>query len=175
MRDVLVARGYDVAYREYAGAHDWACWRGTLGDGLVALLARPPASTVKPPPAPGKAGGVEVGPPRHALVAHALRIAILDGGDAAVAWLERQDAATIVEDEVSDVAFAVLELDHTAAAVRLYEWYAARFPGAATAHDGLGDAYWHAGDRVRATASYQRSLAIDAGNEHARAMIDVLK
>jgi enterochelin esterase family protein len=29
-----------VAYREYAGGHDFACWRGGLADGLIALLNR---------------------------------------------------------------------------------------------------------------------------------------
>jgi len=38
MRDVLRARGVPVIYSEYAGGHDYACWRNTLGDGIVSLL-----------------------------------------------------------------------------------------------------------------------------------------
>lgn len=38
MRDALTTRGYDVRYREYEGGHDFACWRGSLADGLVYAL-----------------------------------------------------------------------------------------------------------------------------------------
>ncbi len=89
--------------------------------------------------------------------------------------LERQDAALVTEDEVETAATAVPELDHWKAALRIFDWNAARFPGAAPAHDGLGDAYWHAGERARAVASYQRSLAIDPNNDHAKAMIEVVR
>ncbi|MBP0448367.1 enterochelin esterase [Kitasatospora sp. RG8] len=41
LRDVLVARGYDVEYREFNGGHDYACWRGGLADGLAHLLGAP--------------------------------------------------------------------------------------------------------------------------------------
>jgi tetratricopeptide (TPR) repeat protein len=102
-------------------------------------------------------------------------MAILDGGDATVAWLERQDAALVTEDEVESAAYAALELDHWKAALGIFEWNAARFPGSAAAHDGLGDAYWHAGERARAVASYQRSRAIDPKNDHAKVMIEALR
>jgi enterochelin esterase family protein len=38
MRDVLTARGYEFAYQEYSGGHDYLCWQGTFGDGLAWLL-----------------------------------------------------------------------------------------------------------------------------------------
>jgi enterochelin esterase family protein len=40
LRDVLIARGYDVSYAEFSGGHDYLTWRNSLGDGLIALLGR---------------------------------------------------------------------------------------------------------------------------------------
>ncbi len=37
-RDMLVEKGYPVLYQEFVGGHDYSCWRGSLGDGLVALV-----------------------------------------------------------------------------------------------------------------------------------------
>ena len=38
LRDVLVAKGIPVTYRDYAGGHDYLVWQGVLPDGLIALF-----------------------------------------------------------------------------------------------------------------------------------------
>ena len=40
MRDVLIAKGYTVDYREFDGGHDYACWRGSFADGLISLFGQ---------------------------------------------------------------------------------------------------------------------------------------
>jgi len=38
MKAVLEAKGYDLTYSEPCGGHDYALWRGTLGDALTHML-----------------------------------------------------------------------------------------------------------------------------------------
>jgi enterochelin esterase family protein len=38
LRDVLRAKGYEVHFQEFPGGHDYLGWRGTLADGLMALM-----------------------------------------------------------------------------------------------------------------------------------------
>jgi enterochelin esterase-like enzyme len=38
LRDVLLAKGYVARYQQFVGGHDGLSWRGTLADGLIALL-----------------------------------------------------------------------------------------------------------------------------------------
>jgi len=42
LRDVLLAKGYQVQFQEFAGGHDYLSWRGTLADGLIFLVGNSP-------------------------------------------------------------------------------------------------------------------------------------
>lgn len=41
LRDVLLAKGYEVHYQQFVSGHDDLSWRGTFADGLIALLGHP--------------------------------------------------------------------------------------------------------------------------------------
>jgi len=49
LRDVLVAKGYEVHYSEMPGGHEALTWRGGLGEALVQLAARPGQDTNRAP------------------------------------------------------------------------------------------------------------------------------
>lgn len=40
LRDVLLARGYEVAYTEFNGGHEYLNWQGTLAEALLRAVAR---------------------------------------------------------------------------------------------------------------------------------------
>jgi enterochelin esterase family protein len=46
MRDVLLAKSYEVHYQQFNSGHDYLNWRGTLADGLIALVG---TDTTRPP------------------------------------------------------------------------------------------------------------------------------
>ena len=48
-RDVLRAKGYDVYFQEFAGGHDYLSWRGTLADGLIALMGNAATNSAQDP------------------------------------------------------------------------------------------------------------------------------
>ncbi len=52
LRDVLLAKGYEVHFQEFAGGHDYLSCRGTLADGLLALMGIPPGSARRTAPKP---------------------------------------------------------------------------------------------------------------------------
>jgi enterochelin esterase-like enzyme len=49
LRDVLLAKAYEVHFHEFAGGHDYLSWRGTLADGLIFLLGNAPTTQASAP------------------------------------------------------------------------------------------------------------------------------
>jgi enterochelin esterase family protein len=44
IRDVLLAKGYEVHFQEFEGGHDYLSWRGTLAEGLIVLAGNAPTN-----------------------------------------------------------------------------------------------------------------------------------
>jgi enterochelin esterase-like enzyme len=175
LHDVLVARGYDVSYREFAGEHEVINWRGSIADGLLALLATPPQFTTTPPPSVGTPGGIEVGPAKPAPLAAAMRTSVLDGPDAAVAWLKQQAPGDVTDDVLNDLGDWAMSRARPVDAVTLYGFYAERFPTSANAFDDLAEAYYRSGDRAHAISTYQHALALDPKDVNARKYLEMLR
>jgi len=49
LRDVLRAKDYEVYFQEFAGGHDYLSWRGTLADGLIALMGGAATKLIQEP------------------------------------------------------------------------------------------------------------------------------
>jgi enterochelin esterase family protein len=173
-RDVLVARGYHVTYSEYVGPHIYPTWRGTLADGLIALLASPPKQRGTPPRSPGKPGGLEIGTSHKSILPIVQRTTLLDGAAATITKLKALGATSITEDELNTATYSLLELGHAKEAIPLFQWNVERFPTSSNVHDSLGEAHYLAGDRTKALASYKKALELDPKNENAKRMIELL-
>ena len=179
LRDVLRARGYDVHYQEFAGNHSYACWRGTLADGLVALFGTPsklPAArgakvAARPP--------LDVAPGVRSSLPLVVRAGLLGGSDAAVAEAKRlladsADHYAVDEDEVNGAGCLLMSVDRPRDALGLLRWNTERFPKSANTWDSLAWAYYQLGDRLQALANLKEDVRLDPKNEVAAELLAAL-
>jgi CubicO group peptidase (beta-lactamase class C family) len=104
---------------------------------------------------------------------------ILDRGGAAIAAYrerkrEKPDAA-LTEREVNRVGYWLLERKKPKEAVAVFEMNVADFPSSWNAHDSLGEGYAAAGQKERAIASYEKSLALNPENANGAEMLKKLR
>jgi tetratricopeptide (TPR) repeat protein len=80
-----------------------------------------------------------------------------------------------IENRLDAVGHDLIGAKKNRDAIRVLALTAQLFPGSATAHRGLGDAYAAAGDTALAIQSYEKSLAIDPKNEAGKVALAKLR
>lgn len=79
------------------------------------------------------------------------------------------------ESTLNSIGYEFLGQDRTADAIAVFELNVEAYPGSADVHDSLGEAYMLSGDKARAVASYERSLALNPASTNAQAMLEKLR
>ena len=170
LRDVLVARGNEVTYSEFAGDHTYLHWRGAIAGGLVSLFATP--SKIGAPTAkPGKRAPLAMSAGTPTPIPQLARVVCVDGGDAAIVAAKKLDAT---EDDVDIAAFAAVYLAHERDALPLVRWNAERFPKSPNAWDSYAWLQFMTGDRRGARASFEKKLELAPDDLIAKRMLAIL-
>jgi enterochelin esterase-like enzyme len=169
LRDVLRARGYDVTYHEFVGNHTYLCWRGTIADGVTALLGTAPKLAVARAPKLAPRAAVEITPATRSPLSMLVRTGLLDGGEAALAEAKRllalnAEGYVVDEDAINDAGCLLLFLDHARESVPLFRWNTERFPKSANTWDSLAWAFYELGDRPHAVENFKIDVRLDPKN-----------
>ncbi|MEM6328191.1 MAG: serine hydrolase, partial [Bacteroidota bacterium] len=85
------------------------------------------------------------------------------------------DSGAHNEASLNALGYAYLQSDAPALALAVFRFNAEAFPTSWNVHDSLGEALAAAGRTDDAIAAYERSLALNPGNTHGRAMLDRLR
>ena len=84
-------------------------------------------------------------------------------------------SGAISEDALNGVAYRALSRKRNADAIMLFERNVALHPQSANVYDSLGEAYMNDGQKERAIASYEQSLALNPHNDNAAKMLKKLR
>jgi tetratricopeptide (TPR) repeat protein len=173
LRDVLVARGYNVTFKTFAGGHHATSWRGTLGDALAGLLAGVHPRRATPAAAGDDLQVEDLGPSSFVTV---LRAAALGGVEEAVRVFNGADkSGDLDEPALNLLGYELLyDVGEPRAAIAVFEAVVKRFPQSGNAYDSLAEAQFVAGDRASAAASYKKSLEVDPKNGNAAAFLKLV-
>lgn len=85
--------------------------------------------------------------------------------------LRRSEAFDYGEPELNSLGYALLRGGKPAEAIAIFALNVEMFPRAFNTYDSLGEAYLAAGDTAQAVANYRQSLALNAQNTNATAVL----
>lgn len=87
----------------------------------------------------------------------------------------RYPAIAFEEVPLNALGYQLMAAGKTDAAIAVFRLIVETFPKSANAYDSLGEAYMNHGDKVLAIANYERSLALNPGNDNAVKMLAKLR
>jgi len=79
------------------------------------------------------------------------------------------------EDSLNSFAYEILEKNDFPSATKIFQLNAELYPQSGNVWDSLAEAYMKAGDLRRAQENYEKALALDPKNEHARESLKKIK
>lgn len=84
-------------------------------------------------------------------------------------------AVVLNEDQVNSLGYLLLGKKRANEAIEVFRMNVEDYPESWNAYDSLGDGYLAADNKPEAVKNYQRSLALNPGNDNARQMIEKLE
>lgn len=85
------------------------------------------------------------------------------------------DGAYVSEAQLNGLGYRFMSKDKMPEALAVLQWAIAIFPKSGNLHDSLGEVQLKAGQREAAIASYEKSLALDPGNDNAKKVLAELR
>jgi cytochrome c-type biogenesis protein CcmH/NrfG len=79
-------------------------------------------------------------------------------------WRANPDARFFTQREIEALGYELLDQDHGADALVLFELSAEAYPNSVSAFITLGDIYMQLEDKSRAVAAYEKALALNPDN-----------
>ncbi len=106
----------------------------------------------------------------------------LEGPDGAIAYYRELRSAEdpyaryeVRESQLNALGYRLLGDGKIELAIGIFEFMVSEHPESANAYDSLGEAYAGGGEKDLAIANYEKSLALDPGNDNARRMLEELR
>lgn len=81
----------------------------------------------------------------------------------------------VQESQLNALGYRLLQDGKTELAIGIFVLNVSEHPESANVYDSLGEAYAAAGEKELAIQNYQKSLALDPGNDNARRMLETLR